>query len=233
MSEVEFSIVIPARDEEAYIRGALRSVLEQRYPLDRVEVVVVDNGSRDRTAEVVSGFSGEHPDLRLRLIREPTPGRARAKNLGVAAAQGRWVVFLDADSRMSPDLLDAIARRTASGEQAGSITVLADSEDPVDQGFFALLEFGKRLFGIRAQMFYCARDLFNHFGMLDAQLQIAEDLEFLQRLRRGGIQVGHVVEAAIYTSPRRLRALPLRLGVLVVFFRWALAHVGIGRRWPY
>ncbi len=233
MADPEFSIVIPARNEEAYIRGALRSVLEQEAPPGRVEVIVVDNGSTDHTAEVVRGFHEEHPELALRLLREPTPGRARAKNLGAAAARGRWVVFLDADSRMSPELLDAIARRTAAGERAGSIAVLADSEDPIERGFFALLEFGKRLFGIRAQMFYCERVLLNHFGPLDEQLQIAEDLDFLRRLQRGGIRVGHVEEGRIYTSPRRLRTLPLRLGVLVVFLRWALAHIGIGRRWPY
>ncbi len=182
---------------------------------------------------MVRAFAQAHPQLRVRLLREPTPGRARAKNLGVAAARGRWVVFLDADSRMSPQLLATLAHRAIAGERAGSIAVLADSEDPIDRGFFALLEFGKRLLGIRAQMFYCERALFNHFGPLDERLQIAEDLDFLRRLQRGGIPVGHVVEGQIYTSPRRLRALPLRLGVLVVFFRWALAHIGIGRQWPY
>lgn len=233
MPEPSVSFVIPARNEARYVGAALQSVARQDWPLDDLEAVAVDNGSTDGTAGVVQQFAAARPDLTVRLVVEPVRGRGRAKNAGARAARGEWLVFLDADSAASPNLVRAVLRRARDGFPAGSIRVVADSDDLLDRGFFALLEFGKRLFGVRAQMFYCRRDLFHAFGGFHEELEIAEDLEFLRRLRRSGVPVCHLIEACIATSPRRLRALPLRLGMLYTFFRWALAHAGVGRRWPY
>jgi 1,2-diacylglycerol 3-beta-glucosyltransferase len=232
-SAPRIAFVIPARDEEAYIARALESVAAQDWPTTHLEAVVVDNGSRDRTAEVVRGLQAAHPDLVVRLVREPVRGRSRAKNRGVAAAQADVVVFLDADSRAAPDLARHVAEHAEAGWPAGSIRVVADSEDWLDRAFFALMEVGKTHLGVRAQLFFCRRDLFLDLGGFQEDLELAEDLEFLQRLRRRGHPVGHLTASAIATSPRRLRRLPLRLGVLRVFVRWALAHLGVGRRWRY
>jgi glycosyltransferase involved in cell wall biosynthesis len=233
MREPEVSFVIPARNETAYVAAALESVAHQDWPLQEVEAVVVDNGSSDGTAQVVEAFCRRHPTLAVRLVAEPVRGRGRAKNAGARAARGRWLVFLDADSAASPNLVRAVLERARQGYPAGSIRVVADSPDRLERGFFALLEWGKQRFGIRAQMFYCRRDLFSQLGGFHEELEIAEDLDFLRRLQRAGVPTCHVTEAHIATSPRRLRALPLRLGILFTFCRWALAHVGIGRRWPY
>lgn len=233
MREVSLSFVIPARNEARHVAAALDSVARQEWPLNDLEAVVVDNGSKDGTARVVQEFAATHPELLVRLVMEPNRGRGRAKNAGARAAQGRWLLFLDADSRASPNLVREVMRRAQDGFPAGSIRVVADSHDPLDRAFFSLLEFGKQRFKIRAQMFYCRADLFHQLRGFDEGLEIAEDLEFLRRLQTRGLPTCHVIEACIATSPRRLRALPLRLGMLHTFCRWALAHVGIGRRWPY
>lgn len=223
------AVVIPARDEERYLRGALASCLEQSAAL---EVVVVDNASRDGTAAVADAFAREHPDLPLRVVREPVAGRARAKDRGASEACGRVLLFLDADSRMDPDLAARVVAHHAAGLLSGDIRIVADSLDPLDRAFFWVIDL-KRLFRIRAQMFYCDRALFETRGGFDERLQIGEDEDFLARLQASGVRVGHVAESAIHTSPRRLRSLPLRLGMLTTFGRWALAHAGIGRRWRY
>ncbi|MCS7235121.1 MAG: glycosyltransferase [Armatimonadota bacterium] len=233
MAEPVLSFVIPARNEADYVARALASVAAQDWPLLGLEAVVVDNGSSDGTSRAVEEFARSNPGLAVRIVREPVRGRGRAKNSGARAAAGTWLVFLDADSVASPGLVRAVLRRAQAGYPAGSIRVLADSRDLLDRGFFALLEFGKQLFGIRAQMFYCRRDVFSELGGFREDLEIAEDLEFLRRVQAAGVPTCHVTEAHIATSPRRLRALPLRLGMLVTFCRWALAHVGVGRRWPY
>jgi hypothetical protein len=64
-------------------------------------------------------------------------------------------------------------------------------------------------------------------------LVLAEDRDFLDRLRATGVAVGHVDESWIATSPRRLHRGPWRLGLPLMFVRWALANWGIGRRWRY
>jgi hypothetical protein len=126
-------------------------------------------------------------------------------------------------------VLDSVGR----GYRAGSIKIVADSTDWLDRGFFGLIEWGKGLFGIHANMLYCERELFSRSGGFGEEIRLAEDLEFLLRLERQGVRVGHVKDACIATSPRRLHELPFRLGIVTTFGRWALAHIGIGRRWRY
>lgn len=229
----DVSFVIPARNERGCVAAALASVAAQAWPPGRLEAVVVDNGSDDGTADVVAAFAASHPQLEVQLVREPARGRSRAKNRGVAAARGELLVFLDADCRAAPDLAERVLARARAGWPAGSIRVVADSPDPLERGFFRLMEFGKRHLGIRAQLFYCRRDAFAAAGGFREDLELAEDLDLLVRLRRARYPVCHLSDTWIATSPRRLRALPLRLGLLTVFVRWALAHFGIGRRWRY
>jgi GT2 family glycosyltransferase len=229
----DVSIIIPARNEERYIRAALATMAAQTWPVALLEAVVVDNGSTDATREVVQDFMAGAPHLAVWLVDEPAHGVARAKNHGASVARGRWLIFLDADSRMAPDLVERVVARGRQGHPAGSIRVVADSQDVLDRAFFGLIEFGKVLFGLRAQMFYCERELFMQCGGFDVHLQLAEDLEFLVRLQRAGVPVCHVTESWIATSPRRLRTLPCRLGMLAMLARWALAKWGLGRRWRY
>jgi glycosyltransferase involved in cell wall biosynthesis len=227
------SVVIPARDEEHWVANAVASVAAQTWPRGRLEVIVVDNGSTDATRARVQAFAARVPDLALQVVSEPVAGVARAKNTGARAAKGDLLVFLDADSRMAPHLAARVVRRARAGCPAGSIRITADSSDLLDRAFFGLIALGPRLFGVRAQMFYCARDLFERLGGFDEAVVLAEDREFLARLSGAGIPVCYVMESWIATSPRRLRRLPWRLGMVTMLVRWALANWGIGRHWPY
>jgi glycosyltransferase involved in cell wall biosynthesis len=236
MPEPRISVVIPARNEEALLPAALRSVAAQSIGPGVVEAIVVSNGSSDRTipvaeAEAASLASGGGP--RVEVLDHVPPGVARAKNVGARAARGDVIVFMDADSRMSPGLLAAVARRRAGGERVASIRIVADGDDLIDHGFFWVIENGKRLVRTRANMFWVERRLFHDLGGFDERLNHAEDLEFLVRARRAGHAVGHVRDEWIATSPRRLHHGPLRAGMVLMLGRWILGHVGIGRRWPY
>ena len=230
--EHDLSVVIPARNEQDYVRAALDSVATQTLPIERLEAVVVDNGSSDGTSDVVRSFAADHPDFAVTLAVEPTPGAARARNIGAKTATGRLLLFLDADSRMAPDLAEHIIKAGQS-HRAGSVKIIADSNDRLNRGFFNLLEFGKVLFHIRAQMFYCERGLFLSHNGYNEDLLVAEDKEFLKRLQRAGIDVCHVNSSWIATSTRRLDGAPLRLGLFATFGRWAMGQAGIGRRWRY
>lgn len=241
----ELSVIIPARNEAEYIGRALASVAAQSWPVERLEVLVVDNGSTDRTAEVVRCIASdlskqskqpERAGLCIRLLQVPEPGTSRARNRGAEAARGDYLVFMDADSWMAPNLAEQVLRLASDGHPAGSIRLIADNQDgadALDRGFFRLMEFGKVLFSIRAQMFYCDRSLFLAMGGFDEAVQVAEDREFLTRLQRMQVPVGHLRESWIATSVRRLHRYPLRLGMALTFARWAMGQAGIGRRWRY
>jgi glycosyltransferase involved in cell wall biosynthesis len=81
---------IPVRDGEAYLAAAIESVLGQSRPCD--QVIVVDNGSTDRSAEIAAGFGSA-----VEVVPEPQPGIGAARNAALRAARGDYLAFLDAD----------------------------------------------------------------------------------------------------------------------------------------
>lgn len=93
-----FSVIIPVYNGEAFVARAIESVLTQTWPAH--EVIVVDDGSTDRTAEVVVSFAD-----RVRYLRQENAGVSAARNRGAGMATGDWLAFLDADDWYYPDRL--------------------------------------------------------------------------------------------------------------------------------
>lgn len=93
-----FSVIIPAFNAAATLERAIESVRAQSWPAH--EIIVVDDGSLDASADVAQGF-GES----VHLIRQPNGGVSRARNAGAATASGDWLAFLDADDWYAPDRL--------------------------------------------------------------------------------------------------------------------------------
>ena len=97
------SIIMPAFNGEPYIGAAIRSVLAQSYA--RWELLILDDGSADRTAEIAEAF--EKSDPRIRLFRNPMNlGAAQTRNRGFALAQGEWIALLDCDDIWHTDKLE-------------------------------------------------------------------------------------------------------------------------------
>ncbi|HYE37376.1 glycosyltransferase family 2 protein [Methylocaldum sp.] len=97
-----FSVVIPAFNRAKEIPACLDSVLAQRW--QDFEIIVVDDGSRDATAQVVKSYSN-----RVRLIRQENQGPGAARNAGIRAANGDYVAFLDSDDLWFPYTLENYA----------------------------------------------------------------------------------------------------------------------------
>lgn len=93
-----FSVIIPVFNREQFIERSIRSVLTQGCT--DLEVICIDNGSTDRTAEIVEALA--HGDSRLRLLRQENKGRCAARNRGLEEARGEWVCFLDSDDFFHP-----------------------------------------------------------------------------------------------------------------------------------
>ena len=96
-SEPEVSVIIPAYNEEQYIGACLESLLNQTHP--SYEAIVVDDGSTDRTVEVIRSFNG------VRLLRQDHSGPGGAYNLGAQHARGDILVFVDAGMTFVPDFI--------------------------------------------------------------------------------------------------------------------------------
>jgi cellulose synthase/poly-beta-1,6-N-acetylglucosamine synthase-like glycosyltransferase/peptidoglycan/xylan/chitin deacetylase (PgdA/CDA1 family)/spore germination protein YaaH len=116
------SVLIAAYNERNVIGRTIQAVLDGGY--EPLEVIVVDDGSQDGTAEEVARLFGDHPQVRL--IRQPNSGKAAALNHGLRYATGEVIVALDADTLFLPDTIHRLAQRFRNprvGAVAGNVKV--------------------------------------------------------------------------------------------------------------
>lgn len=109
------TFIIPAYNEGRGIARKIENTLSLDYPADRIEVLVVSNGSTDSTDAIVRAW----PDSRVKLIALPQPGKMEALNEGAKAASGEILIFTDADFYLEPHSLLEIARKFADPEVGG------------------------------------------------------------------------------------------------------------------
>jgi len=114
------SVVVPVHNVEAYLDDCLRSITAQT--VRDLEVVMVDDGSTDRSVEIAERHAER--DRRLRLVRQANHGLGHARNTGVRAADGDFFVFVDSDDRLPPDALELLLgalERTGSDFATGNV----------------------------------------------------------------------------------------------------------------
>ena len=120
------SVVLPTRNRRELVSTAIASVADQRY--DNWQLVVVDDGSTDGTADLLSGLDDE----RIEVVHTDGVGASAARNVGLAAASGEWIAFLDDDNVMHPVWLRAIAEHVGRHPAASGLfgaTLRADRPD--------------------------------------------------------------------------------------------------------
>lgn len=130
-SSPRFSVVMPLYNKAAHVRAAIESALSQSFPAH--EILVIDNRSTDGSRECVAAIG----DDRIRLLDLPTPGPGgyAGRNLGIRAASGDWIAFLDADDLWNPDHLAVFAEAMEADPDARAVAtrfdhVFADRSQP-------------------------------------------------------------------------------------------------------
>lgn len=119
MSETPFvSVNIPAYNEEKFIRACLESLANQTYP--NYEVIVVDDGSNDKTVSIINEFVAKDP--RFKLVNQNHGGEAVARNTAAAASKGEILCFLDADLAFAPDFIDKLTEPIRKGVATGTFS---------------------------------------------------------------------------------------------------------------
>jgi glycosyltransferase involved in cell wall biosynthesis len=181
------SIIIPCYNAQKHLVETLESAFVQTYP--RTEIVVVDDGSTDGTAELIRSYG-------QRVIAEfgPNRGASAARNRGTALAGGAFIQYLDADDLLTPD---AIERRVAALERAGADVAYSDWERlvEVERDVFAVQDrIGRRIEDVHADIeialithFWAPpaaltfrRTLVDRIGGWKEWLPIIQDARFLQ-----------------------------------------------------
>lgn len=123
--EPTVSVVVAAWNEAANLPARIANLLEQDYPSDRLEIIVVSDGSTDETAGVLERIAGESPRVRP-LLLEHNGGKAVALNAGIAAATGELIVFADARQTFAPDAIRRLAENFADprvGSASGELVL--------------------------------------------------------------------------------------------------------------
>src|SRR5712672_4829691 len=116
MSTPFVTALIDTYNHESFIEEAVASVLQQDFPASETEILVVDDGSTDRTPEIVRKFAP-----RVRLLRKPNGGQASAFNAGIPEAQGEVIAFLDGDDWWAPGKLTGVADVFARDAEVGLV----------------------------------------------------------------------------------------------------------------
>jgi len=110
------TVLLDTYNHEAFIEKAILSVLQQDFPASETEILVVDDGSSDRTTDIVERFAP-----RVRLLRKRNGGQASAFNAGIPEAQGKIVAFLDGDDWWAHNKLSAVAGVFAAEPAVGLV----------------------------------------------------------------------------------------------------------------
>jgi glycosyltransferase involved in cell wall biosynthesis len=183
-NDLRFSIVIPAYNEEQYLPRLLDSIEVARWNYsggpEAIEVIVADNDSSDRTAEVAAARGARVVTVKKRRI-------AAARNGGGRAAQAEIVCFIDGDSALHPQTFDAIDQAIKSGRYvAGSTGLTLERKSIGLMVTYCLAAPMVWISGMDAGVIFCRREDFEAVGGYDESRLYAEDLLFLIALRRLG-----------------------------------------------
>jgi glycosyltransferase involved in cell wall biosynthesis len=182
------SVIIPCYNTGRYLAQTLESAVRQAY--SGLEILVVDDGSTDGSGEIAAAFAGAG----VRCLRQANAGISAARNTGVRATSGEFLVFLDADDLLLPGALELGARELASRPGVGFVygfsrSIAADGRamfsgqpEPVAGADYRLLLSGRGILPPAVAMF--RRSAVERVGGFVTGLALAEDHDFYLRVAR-------------------------------------------------
>ncbi|MDO8334865.1 MAG: glycosyltransferase [Nitrosomonas sp.] len=205
---MHLSIIIPAFNEERLIMHCLDSVAESlaanQKPGFTAEVIVVDNNSTDKTAELATQAGAK-------VVFEPINQIGRARNSGATVATGEWLLFVDADSLLNPGMVADILNMIESGQYVGCGSVMHMPDLPW-WGKAAI-----QLWTVFSVVFHwasgalvvCRADAFREVGGFNQELFAADEIDLSQLLkkwgRKHGLKFTIITRHPLVTSPRKVQ----------------------------
>lgn len=180
MKKPLYSIVIPAFNEEKYLPHTLESVKNSMQHIkDNGELIVVDNNSTDQTAVIAKKFGAT-------VIFEKLNQIATARNAGGKKAQGEFIIFLDADTTLTAEILQKALKLLKSGVAGGGITIQFNKK--LAKPYIALVglwNLFSKTFKIGAGCFiFCQKQVFDEIEGFNENLYASEELYFCLNLKK-------------------------------------------------
>jgi glycosyltransferase involved in cell wall biosynthesis len=205
------SVIVPACNEAANIEVSLRSLLDQDYPKERLQLVVIDDRSTDDTGTIISRLSAVDDRIltaRVEVLPDGWLGKVNALQRGLEAASGELLLFCDADIDHGPgllrravalfeaeelDLLTLFPRLRAQGVMRILMTAFADGYLQRTVGASEVVVAQGRYFGLGAFMLLRRRALDNTAGLRWLKLDVLDDLALAKLMNDAGARCGFAV----------------------------------------
>ncbi len=185
------SIVIAAHNEEAFITEALQTVHAQTYK--PIEVIVVDDGSEDRTAELAATHN-------VHLIQQPHLGPSTARNTGLRTAHGEYWTIFDADDLMPPQRIENQVAHLQHHPHhqivLGLTTAFVTPGEPRPPHYNPTWDNGP--FPACAGTLFARRSVLEAVGYYDETISLAYDVEWLARAKDAGVVAGQIDELCLH-----------------------------------
>lgn len=215
------TVIVPCRNEERRIAQCLDSILANDYPPDRLEILVVDAMSEDRTREIVAGYARRYPYLRL--VDNPQRHIPAAMNTGIRNARGDTIIKMDAHSTFQSShirLCVEYQEKTGAENVGGVWNMLPGADTAVARAIVLGLatKFGSGNANIKVRpkeptwsdscAFGCfKKELFTRIGMFDERLKSSSDMDMNMRIRDAGGRILLAPEIVVdYYADSTLRA---------------------------
>ena len=195
MANPLISCIIPVFNGERYLGEALDSILAQTYR--PVEIIVVDDGSTDKTGELVARYGD-----RIRYFRQNNEGAPTARNAGLSAARGAFVAFLDSDDLWHPDKLERqMARFEARPELDLCVTHLQRFWIPeleAERKQFQDHRFAEVLPGYITQTLLARRNVFDSVGNFNTSRRVGDPMDWFLRAAEQGVVMELLPDLLVY-----------------------------------
>lgn len=199
------SIIVPVLNGERTIKKCMASLLGTDYPAELREVLVVDNGSTDRTADIVKSYP-------VSYLREERRGAPRARNRGIEASKGEILVFTDADCIVSREWLRALVQPFGAqdvGGVAGEIVSFPPST-AAERYAARMRHLSPQLYLSRPLLPFAVfanlsfrREVFDQVGLLDGELFQGDSTDFCTRFLRGtSLKLAYAPKAVVFHRHR-------------------------------
>lgn len=201
---MSYTVIIPAFNEEQYLPASLAALAQAMASVPMPgQVIVVDNNSTDNTSRVAT-------ELGARVVFEPVNQISRARNAGAAVADTPFLVFVDADTHVSGELLSTALEHLNSGETCGGGSTLVFDDIPQHAEFMvrAWTWISRRLKLAAGSFVFCLREGFEEVGGFSEAVYASEEIWFSRNLKNWGRKRDLGFEildiAPVVTSGRKL-----------------------------